>query len=197
MGYFPSRSAAQKGAKSIQRRRRIHRVVARSVLVGVAAVAGLAVTLSMRTEANPDHRPARAVADRLDAIMGEVEAGALDIEAVARTHPGVDGASFLHAGLTKLGLTAVVDDDCFGLVWRSGQRVSGTVFRSHFDACVPDAALIDPATSAAEPIRPSWELALPEPERTRPWFIPAVVVLSGMLLGAFTRATSLLLEARR
>ncbi len=199
VGLYPSRTAARQAARGLRRRQRLRRRLVPYLAVGVVALIGLGTAFASRTEPNPDHPPARAVADRFDEARLAVEAGAVSIEQVGQAFDGIEGGSFEHDGLLKLGLTGVFDGDCFGMTWRSGFRVGGVVMRRNYVTCQPDRSLIDqpdPPGLLAESLRPSWEFALPEPDRTRVWFIPVVAISFAALLVAATRATAVLFALR-
>ncbi len=199
VGFYPSRTAARQAARGLQRRQRLRRRLVPHLAVAVAALIGLGTAFVSRTEPHPAYPPARAVADRFDQARLSVEAGAVSIDQVGRAFDGIEGGSFEHDGLLKLGLTGVFEGDCYGMTWRSGFRVGGVVVRSNYVTCKPDRNLIDqpdPPGLLAEPLRPSWEFALPEPDRTRVWFIPMVTISFAAFLVAATRATALLFALR-
>ncbi len=165
---------------------------------GVASVV-LVVALPRQSEPNPEYPPTRAVADRFDQAQSAVEAGEVSIDEVDQVFDGLAGSSFEHRGLRKLALAGVLDGDCYGMVWRSGFHPS-VVYRSDYVTCEPDSSIIDqPDPRGLTPIAmaPSWEYALPASDRTPVWFIPVVAIFGAVLLGASTRAATLVVELRR
>ena len=199
-GFYPTRTAARKAAADLRRRRGLRRKFFVSLAVAGVFLLGLAAALAGRTEPNPAYPPARAIADQFDQARLAVESGALAIDQVGEQFPGIDGASFTHAGRIKLGLSGVFNGDCYGMVWRLGQQLGGVVVRSNFVTCQPDPSLIDqpdPPGLVAEPLRPAWKFALPDVDRQRAWFIPVFAICMGFFLTATFRTTALLSALRK
>ncbi len=195
VGFYPTRTAAEQAARGLHRRHGLRRRLVAYLVVAGVSLAVLAAAAMGRTEPNPEYPPARAVADRFDEARLAVETGQVDIDGVDQMFDGIEGSSFEHGGRLKLGLTGVFDGDCYGMTWRSGHRVGGVVKRSNYVTCQPDRSLIDqpdPPGLVAEPLHPSWKYTLPDPARTRAWFIPVVTISFGFFLVAAFRATALL-----
>jgi hypothetical protein len=199
VGFHETKTAARQAATGLHRRQDLRRRLIGYLMVAGVSLVGLGAALVGRTEPNPDYPPARAVADRFDQAKLAVERGRVVIEQVGQLFDGIEGGSFEHGGRLKLGLTGVFDGDCYAMTWRSGYPVGGVVIRSNYVTCKPDPSLIDqpdPPGLVAEPLRPSWKYALPDPERTRVWFIPVVAIFFGLFLATAFRAAGLLFAFR-
>lgn len=199
VGFYPTRTGARQAAAVWRRRQGLRRRFIGHLLIAGLSLVALAAALASRTEPNPEYLPARAIADEFDRAQLAVETGEIGIDQVGQVFAGIEGASFEHAGLLKLGLAGVFGGDCYGMTWRSGQRVAGVVLRTDYLTCEPDASLIDqpdPPGLVAESMRPAWDFALPDPERNRVWFIPLVTIGVGGLVLATTRAAALVFALR-
>jgi hypothetical protein len=171
VGFHETKTAARQAATGLHRRIGLKRQLVGYLVVAGVSLFGLGAALVGRTEPNPDYPPARAVADRFDQAKLAVETGRV-----------------------------VIDGDCYAMTWRSGYPVGGVVIRSNYVTCKPDPSLIDqpdPPGLVAEPLRPSWKYALPDPERTRVWFIPVVAIFFGLFLATAFRAAGLLFAFRK
>lgn len=198
-GEYSTRTGARNAALDLHRRRSKRGRLLWSTTIVVISTVLMLTALAFRTEPNPDFPAARAIADQLDAARAAVEAGTIGIEEVAGSYPALDGASFEHGGLLKLGLAGVFDGDCYGMVWRPGLSPSGVVIRSEYVTCAPEPTLIDqpdPPGLTAEPMAPSWDFALPPQERSPVWFFPVFVVSFGVMFAGLVRLVVITLPSR-
>ena len=198
-GEYSTRTGARNAARDLHRRRRKRRRLLWWTAVVVVSTVVMLTALALRTEPNPEYPAARAIADRLDAARAEVEAGAIEIDDVAGLYPPLQGASFEHGGLRKLGIAGVFGEDCYGMVWRPGLSPSGFVIRSEYVTCAPDPSLIDqpdPPGLTAEPMAPSWTFALPPVERSPVWFFPVFLVSFGVMFAGLVRLVVITLPSR-
>lgn len=200
VGFHETKTAARQAATGLNRRHGLRRQLVGYLAVAGISLAGLGAAVAGRTEPNPDYPPARAVADRFDQARLAVEEGRVPIDQVDQLFDGIEGGSFEHGGRLKLGLTGVFEGACYAMTWRSGYPLGGVVVRSNYLTCRPDPSLIDqpdPPGLVAEPLQASWKYALPDPERTRVWFIPVVAISFGLFLATALRALGLLFALRR
>ncbi len=200
VGFHETKTAARQAATELNRRHGVKRQLVGYLVVAGVSLAGLGTALVARTEPNPQYPPARAIADRFDQARLAVEEGRVTIDQVDQMFDGIEGGSFEHGGRVKLGLTGVFDGACYAMTWRSGYPLGGVVVRSNYLTCQPDPSLIDqpdPPGLVAEPVRPSWKYALPDPVQTRVWFIPVVAIFFGLFLATALRAIGLLFALRR
>lgn len=200
VGTYPTNTAARNAASNLHQNRRVRQRLRRHLLVGAISLLVLLLAATQRIEPNRDYPPARAQADRLDAARLAVEVGDLSIDEVGSAYEGLTGGSFEFLGRSRLGLTGILEGDCYGLVWRPGFEPGGFAVRSNYVTCDPDASLInqpDPPGLTAELMWPTWEDALPDEDRSPVWFLPVFILTFGLAFGAFTRAITLLLTFRR
>ncbi|MDR9451084.1 MAG: hypothetical protein RI637_07705, partial [Acidimicrobiia bacterium] len=118
VGFHETKTAARQAATGLNRRHGLRRQLVGYLAVAGISLAGLGAAVAGRTEPNPDHPPARAVADRFDQARLAVEEGRVPVDQVDQLFEGIEGGSFEHGGRIKLGLTGVFEGACYAMTWR-------------------------------------------------------------------------------
>lgn len=192
-----ARRSASDERRQHQRRAR-NRSLVRDGIVVILVVVGLTASWAVREVPNEDHPAAVELVQRLEATFRDVRGGEVVVGVVPElVAPGIMGARFEGGTLEdRWMLTGQGGSDCYVLWWDSdGVRRVRTL---------PSGAACEPSTDAMSP-RPDtfdrigraldeeeagieqWGDVLPDPVRLRYWFLPAVIVGSGIGLAALVR----------
>jgi hypothetical protein len=163
--------------------------------------AALLASWPFRLVANEDRPPAEALTERLDALFQEVREGREVPTDPTELAPGIQGARLEVGAAARWVLAGEAGSDCYVLWWdESGVRRGRTL---------PSAMACEPTTTATSP-RPQhfdrigravddpdgpyeWSRILPDPIRYRFWFMPAIIVGTGVALTAAARMVIALL----
>ena len=169
---------------------RLRRRVAMNRIAVVAVAALLLVpVVSGREVANPDHPPARAFADQMEAAYRAVDDGT-PIESV--TGEGISGAVLTvdRGGVSSdyNVLAGTHQGDCYVIRWVRFEVPFVAKLLPRFE-CAPGAATVNFSPSAFEVIAVNlsstgplnWDPVVPPEVDLAPWFFPLTILLAALI----------------
>lgn len=157
------------------------------------ALVGILLAVAIRDVPNPDRPQAMEATEALDEAVEAVRSGSVDLtSAPQQVVPGVTGAAV--GSERRPLLVSEAAGHCYSLLQTETGDQVGQRFSESWE-CDPSSAMLLigpqrgrtqlPPTPSAEPY--DWEPLLPDPTRWRPWYLAAVIVLSGVAIGAGAR----------
>jgi hypothetical protein len=196
-----TRAPTATATATADRDRRLRRAAVRPVVVLVAVIAFLAVAWALRLTPNEDHAAGLTATAALDARFEAWRDGRLELaEEPADLGDGVSGARIPRAvGGDDLVLVAAGGSRCYALWWDADGVRRGRTLATNLP-CQPAGIVtsqravdIDRAGRAAsDPTTPyDWSPVVPEAERLRFWFLPALVVGGGVALAQLAQLSML------
>jgi hypothetical protein len=186
-----------------EQRRAVRRALLLHLAVLVVLAGALAVVWAMRFVPNEDHPAALEAVAALDARFADWRAGELTLdEEPTDLGDGVAGARHPRSvGSDRWVLVAPGGTRCYALWWDdAGVRRARTLAVGL--PCAPTTEVtsqrivdIDQAAQARmDPTAPfDWSALIPDPERFRVWFLPAMILGLALVLSVLVRASIILI----